>query len=164
MKGGVNTIAKKKKNSIRISFVDSPSSEDVTGSLILITTENYKMLVDCGLHQTNNRYEDFLVNKRKFKEFKPKDIDFIFVTHNHGDHCLLIPRLYKEGCCGATIISEGSIEVLRDMSYDSAFISERDVELINSQHNKNYQPLYSKEDVDKMLEHTLAYSMNKRLL
>ena len=164
MKGGVNTIAKKKKNSIRISFVDSPSSEDVTGSLILITTENYKMLVDCGLHQTNNRYEDFLVNKRKFKEFKPKDIDFIFVTHNHGDHCLLIPRLYKEGCCGPTIISEGSIEVLRDMSYDSAFISERDVELINSQHNKNYQPLYFKKDVDKMLEYTLAYPMNEKIV
>ena len=122
------------------------------------------MLVDCGLHQTNNRYEDFLVNKRKFKEFKSKDIDFIFVTHNHGDHCLLIPRLYKEGCRGATIISEGSIEVLRDMSYDSAFISERDVELINSQHNKNYQPLYSKEDVDKMLEYTLAYQMNKKIM
>ena len=122
------------------------------------------MLVDCGLHQTNNRYEDFLVNKRKFKEFKSKDIDFIFVTHNHGDHCLLIPRLYKEGCRGATIISEGSIEVLRDMSYDSAFISERDVELINSQHNKNYQPLYSKEDVDKMLEYTLAYQMNKKII
>ena len=87
MRGGVNTIGKKKKNTICISFVDSPSSEDVTGSLILITTENYKMLVDCGLHQTNNRYEDFLVNNRKFKEFKPKDIDFIFITHNHGDHC-----------------------------------------------------------------------------
>ena len=46
MRGGVNTIGKKKKNTIRISFVDSPSSEDVTGSLILITTENYKMLAD----------------------------------------------------------------------------------------------------------------------
>ena len=151
MRGGVNTIGKKKKNTIRISFVDSPSSEDVTGSLILITTENYKMLVDCGLHQTNNRYEDFLVNNRKFKEFKPKDIDFIFITHNHGDHCLLNPRLYKEGCRGATIISSGSKEVLKDMAYDSAFIRERDVELINSQHNKNYQPLYSKKMLIKCL-------------
>lgn len=72
--------------------------------------------------------------------------------------------MYKEGCHGATIISEGSIEVLRDMSYDSAYISERDVELINSQHNKNYQPLYSKDDVDKMLEYTLAYPMNEKIV
>lgn len=50
------------------------------------------------------------------------------------------------------------------MSYDSAYISERDVELINSQHNKNYQPLYSKDDVDKMLEYTLAYPMNEKIV
>lgn len=50
------------------------------------------------------------------------------------------------------------------MAYDSAFISERDVELINSQHNKNYQPLYSKEDVDKMLEYTLEYPMNEKVV
>lgn len=156
-------IAKKKKNSIKVSFVDSPSSEDVTGSLIYIYTENHKILVDCGLHQTNDRYEDFLVNNRKFKEFKPKDIDFVFITHNHSDHTLLLPRLYKEGCRAATIISTGSKQVLKDMAYDSAYISERDILVINSQNNKNYQPLYSIDDVDKMLEYTLEYPTNQKI-
>lgn len=159
----MDEIAKKRKNSIRISFVDSPSSEDVTGSLIYIYTENHKILVDCGLHQTNDRYEDFLVNNRKFKEFKPRDIDFIFITHNHADHSLLCPRLYKEGCRAATIISNGSKQVLKDMAYDSAQISERDVLLINSQNDKNYAPLYSIEDVDTMLEYTLEKPMNKKI-
>lgn len=31
----VFTIAKKKKDSIKISFIDSPSSEDVTGKLVI---------------------------------------------------------------------------------------------------------------------------------
>lgn len=143
--------------------MDSPSSEDVTGSLIYIYTENHKILVDCGLHQTNDRYEDFLVNNRKFKEFKPKDIDFVFLTHNHSDHTLLLPRLYKEGCRAATIISTGSKQVLKDMAYDSAYISERDILVINTQNNKNYQPLYSIDDVDKMLEYTLEYPMNQKI-
>ena len=148
---------------IKISFVDSPSSEDVTGSLIYISTGTQNILVDCGLHQTNDRYEDFLVNNRKFKEFKPKDIDFVFITHVHGDHSLLNPKLYKEGCLAATIVSSGSKQVLKDMAYDCAQINERDILVINSQHNKNYSPLYGIEDVNKMLEYTLEKPINEKI-
>ena len=95
------------------------------------------------MHQTNDRYEDYLVNNRKFKEFKVKDIDLVFVTHNHIDHVGLIPKLYRDGFHGATIVSENSKHILKDMTLDSAYINERDVLVINSQHNKNYKPLYS---------------------
>lgn len=115
------------------------------------------------MHQTNDRYEDFLVNNRKFKEFKPKDIDFIFITHVHGDHSLLNPKLYKEGCRAATIVSNGSKQVLKDMAYDCAQINERDILVINSQHNKNYSPLYGIEDVNKMLEYTLEKPINEKI-
>lgn len=105
-----------------------------------------------------------MVNNRKYKEFKPKDIDFVFITHNHGDHCLLLPKLYKEGCRAATIVSEGSKQVLKDMAIDSALISERDILVINSQNNKNYSPLYSIEDVNKMLEYTLEKPVNEKII
>lgn len=104
-----------------------------------------------------------MVNNRKFKEFKPKDIDFIFITHNHGDHCLLNPKLYKEGCRAATIVTSGSKQVLKDMAYDCAQINERDILVINSQHNKNYSPLYGIEDVNKMLEYTLEKPINEKI-
>lgn len=104
-----------------------------------------------------------MVNNRKFKEFKPKDIDFIFITHVHGDHCLLNPKLYKEGCRAATIVTNGSKQVLKDMSYDCAQINERDILVINSQHNKNYSPLYGIEDVNKMLEYTLEKPINEKI-
>lgn len=105
-----------------------------------------------------------MVNNRKYKEFKPKDVDFVFITHNHGDHCLLLPKLYKEGCRAATIVSEGSKQVLKDMAIDSALISERDILVINSQNNKNYSPLYSIEDVNKMLEYTLEKPTNEKII
>ena len=104
-----------------------------------------------------------MVNNRKFKEFKPKDIDFIFITHVHGDHSLLNPKLYKEGCRAATIVSSGSKQVLKDMAYDCAQINERDILAINSQHNKNYSPLYGIEDVNKMLEYTLEKPINEKI-
>ena len=99
----------------------------------------------------------------KFKEFKPKATDFIFITHNHGDHAFLCPRLYRDGCRGATIISAGSKQIFKDMNYDSAYITERDVLVINSQNNKNYKPLYSTDDVDTMLEYTLEKPMNEKI-
>lgn len=159
----VLTIAKKKKEAIKVSFVDSPSSEDVTGSLIFISTPNHKILVDAGLHQTNDRYEDFLVNNRKYKEFKSKEIDYIFLTHNHADHCLLCPKLYKEGCKAEVIVSSGSSQVLKDMAEDCAEINERDVLLINNQHNKNYSPLYGIDDVHNMMNYVHEYSENEKI-
>lgn len=156
-------ISRKKKEGIRISFVDEPASEDVTGSLLYISTPNHNILVDVGLRQTNDKYEDFLVNNRKFKEFKSKDIDLIFITHSHGDHSLLCPKLYKEGCEGATIITKGSYGSLRTMLTDCAYINERDTLVINTQHNKNYKPIYGIEDVNNMLEHTLEKPVNQKI-
>lgn len=154
---------KKNKDGIRISFVDEPASEDVTGSMLYISTPNHNILVDAGLHQTNDKFEDFLVNNRKLKGFKSKNIDLIFLTHVHADHALLTPKLYKEGCEAATIVSEGTIGALKIMATDCAYINERDILVINNQHNKNYKQLYDMSDVNNMLEHTLQYPVNKRI-
>ena len=130
--------------------------------MIFISTPNHKILVDAGCHQTNDRYKDFLVNNRKFKEFKPKDIDYIMLTHCHHDHCNLVPRLYKEGCTASLVTTIGTTSVLRDMMIDCAEINERDILLINSQHDKNYQPLYSVDDVNNALSHIEEYPYNEK--
>ena len=156
-------MGKRKDREITVSFIDEPASEDVTGSGVLITTPNHKILLDYGLVQSNDKYEDFLANNRKTKEFKAKEIDFVFISHNHGDHCLAVPKLYKNGFRGATIVSEGSKGIFKIMSEDSAFISDRDVFIINSQHNKNYEALYNMEDVHKMLEYTLEKPVGEKI-
>ena len=158
----VITIAKKNTN-VTVSFVDSPSSEDVTGSLIFISTPNHKVLLDSGLHQSNDRYDDYKVNTRHFKEFKPRDIDLVFITHNHADHALLLPRLYKDGCVAGTIITSGSKQVLSDMGMDCAKINERDATTLNAQYSKKYHPLYTEDDVQTMIEHTLEFPTNKKI-
>lgn len=129
----------------------------VTGSMIFIETEDHKILVDAGLHQSNCKYDDFIINKRKYKEFKAKEIDYIFISHNHSDHFCLLPKLYKEGCKAKIIVSSGSSGIMKRMLEDSAYISERDILLINSQNNKNHDPLYTIDDVDKCMNFVNEY-------
>ena len=160
------TISKKikEKSGITISFVDEPAAEDVTGSGVLVSTPNYNILLDYGLCQSNDKYEDFLVNNRKDKNIKAKNIDYIFISHNHSDHSLKVPKLFKEGCNGTVIISENSTSTLKIMAEDSARISERDIEIINNQYNKKYKPLYDLDDVNRMLKHTIEFPMNRKIV
>lgn len=153
----------KKKDKITVSFIDEPASEDVTGSLVYISTPNHNICVDVGIHQTNDKYEDFLVNNRKIKEFKPKNIDLIFITHIHGDHSFLLPSFYKNGCEAGTIISKGSYGSFKAMLEDCGYINERDIVIINSQNNKNYKPLYTIDDVNKTLEYILEKPINEKI-
>lgn len=152
-------IIAKKKEKVTMSFVDSPSAEDVTGSMIYIKTPSHQILVDAGLHQTNDKYKDFLVNNRKFKEFKIKDVDYIFITHNHLDHSMLIPKLIKNGFVGKIIVPENSKNIFQIMANDCAFINGRDIEAINKQHNKKYMPLFTEDDVQKSLEYIHEYQI-----
>lgn len=103
------------------------------------------------------------MNNRKYREFKAKELDYIFITHTHADHCLLLPKLYKEGCHAQIIISDGSGQIYKDMAEDCAEINERDVLFINSQHNKNYMPLYDLSDVEKSVNLMTEFSVNRKI-
>ena len=151
-------LAKKKKlrdDGIFISFVDEPASEQVTGSMIYISTSTHNILVEAGCAQSNNVKEDYLVNNRKFSEFKPKNIDLIFLAHNHHDHCNLCPRLIRDGFEGGIITPVNSKKIQQIMYEDCVKINEKDVEFLNSQYGTKYKPLYTMDDVKKTLEHTI---------
>ena len=49
----------KDKDKTKVSFVDSMSAEEVTGSSILVETPNYKILLDCGFYQSNDKKKDY---------------------------------------------------------------------------------------------------------
>lgn len=144
--------------------MDEPAASSVTGSMIYIESENHKILVDAGLHQSNNKYEDFMINNRRYKAFNPKDIDYIFITHNHSDHFCLLPKLYKLGCKAKIIVSQKSSSIMNRMLEDSAFILERDIDIINNQKNKNYQPLYTIDDVIHTMNYVNECEIDKKII
>jgi len=159
-------LAKKKckeDNEIRVSFIDEPASEQVTGSLLYIETPSHKLIVEAGLCQTNDLKNDFLVNNRKFKEFKPKNVDIIFTCHDHADHILGIPRLFRDGCEGEVITPQNSKVIQSLMYIDCCNINLRDVELLNNQNGTKYKPLYTLDDVKKTLEHTIEKPIGEKV-
>lgn len=153
----------KKVNKILVSFIDEAASEDVTGSCVYIETPNHKLLLDCGLHQSNNKLDDFIENNKKPVKYKPKDIDIVFISHLHGDHCLAVPKLYANGFRGATVIPNNSKEIFKVMATDSAYIAERDTLVINNQYNKKYKPIYDTSDVNTMLDHTIEKPIGEKI-
>lgn len=153
----------RKKEEIKVSFVDSYSALDVTGSSVYIQTPNHKILLDCGLHQSNDKKEDYLINSKKPKEFRVKDLDFIFVTHNHIDHIGKVPKMYKDGFRGATIIPSNTKSTFQRMCEDCGYINERDIELINNQENKKWSPLYTVEDVHDCMQYIIEKPINEKI-
>jgi len=149
-------MSKNKNNKIRVKFIGK-NADDVTGSMILIEMQNYKILLECGLYQSNNIKEDYLINSRKF-EFKPSEIDYIFIGHSHIDHIGLLPRLYANGCKAKVIVPQGISELFSLMAKDSAFIIGKDVETLQRKYALTVQPIYTAEDVETSLQYFEEYN------
>lgn len=154
----------KKRDSVEVSFVDSYSSMDVTGSNIFVKTPHYKILLDCGAKQSNDKKQDYLDNKRKTKEYKPKELDFIFIAHLHCDHLGMYPKYYADGFRGACIVPSGSKSIAKDMLTDCAFINQRDVELMNNQLGKSWNPLYTEDDVNASMDYMIEKPVGEKIV
>lgn len=149
----------KKKDKIRISFIGR-NSESVTGSCVLIEMIKYKILLEFGLYQSNNIKEDYKVNNRRL-EFRPSEIDYIFVMHSHADHSLLLPRLYANGCKARIITPNGAKTLFSVMGMDSAHIMSRDVESLSRNYKMDVNPIYTAEDVNKTLNYFDEYGFDE---
>lgn len=154
-------MGRKKSDKIKINFIGESASA-VTGSMILIEYKEKKILIECGLYQSNNIKDDYKINSKKFT-FKPKDIDYVFIGHTHIDHIGLLPRLYKEGCRANVITSFETVEFMPVLLKNSAGIMERDCEALNRnvKSNKEYLPIYDKQDVENACDYIRGYDINK---
>ena len=153
-----------KKEKIKVSFGNN--AENVTGSYVLIECgkANKKILVDYGLIQENTSLlQHYQINSKR-PEFKPKDIDYIFLTHAHIDHSGRIPQLYNSGCKASLILPEGSTEIFKAMVSDSANICTRDAEELSKKLKKDYYPLYTIEDVERVTPYIKEYPVGEKII
>lgn len=105
---------------MKIQFLGA--CKEVTGSCILIETQNTKFLVDCGMFQGLNSYEK---NLEEFN-FDPKEIDFVLLTHAHLDHSGRLPKLYKNGFRGRIFATSATKDLAEIILNDSARIFEKE--------------------------------------
>jgi metallo-beta-lactamase family protein len=120
----------------------------VTGACFHISVNDMQILVDCGMYQGENADE---INRTPF-QFRPEDIDYLFLTHAHIDHSGLIPKLVKGGFKGRIITTSATADLAEIMLYDSAQIQEKDAEWLTKKALRKgvdtvFEPLYTGEDV-----------------
>jgi metallo-beta-lactamase family protein len=130
---------------VKIRFLGA--ARQVTGSCYHLSTNGMQLLVDCGMQQGESAE-----NGVSFA-FQPSEIDYLFLTHAHIDHCGLIPKLVKEGFKGRIIATPATTDLVRIMLHDSAHIQEKDAEwktkkALRQGSDEVFEPLYTTEDVD----------------
>ncbi|MDD4564365.1 MAG: MBL fold metallo-hydrolase [Eubacteriales bacterium] len=132
---------------MNIKFLGAAMS--VTGSCHLITTDKYKILLDCGLFQGSSALEK--LNRESFG-FDPSEIDFMLLSHSHIDHSGRIPLLTKHGYTGKIYCTDATADLVEVMLKDSGYIQEKEAEWFNRKAERSgnpmIDPLYTSRDAE----------------
>jgi metallo-beta-lactamase family protein len=99
---------------VRLQFLGA--AETVTGSQYLLTTDQARIVVDCGMFQgppseSHRNHEGFA--------YDPQRLDAVLLTHAHLDHCGMLPALVKAGYRGPIHTTRATIELARLVLLDS---------------------------------------------
>ena len=70
------------------------ATHEVTGSCTYLEACGKRILIDYGMEQGRDVYENIRV------PCAPSEIDYVFLTHAHIDHSGLLPLLYAGGFRG----------------------------------------------------------------
>lgn len=142
---------------MKLTFIGA--DHEVTGSQHLLQTEDLNILIDCGLEQGKNIYE----NAELPVSFK--EIDYILLTHAHIDHAGLIPQAYLRGFNGTVVTTNASMDLDSIMLLDSAHIQEQEAEWENRKGRragrKPVEPLYTVADAQAVLRNFRSVPYNR---
>ncbi|MDF3000908.1 MAG: ribonuclease [Bacillota bacterium] len=130
---------------MKVKFLGAAMS--VTGTCHLITTDQYKILLDCGQFQGSKALEE--LNAMDFG-FQPSEIDFMILSHSHIDHSGRIPLLTKRGYSGKIYCTDATADLVEIMLKDSGYIHEKEAEWTNRKAERSgkpfVEPLYTFQD------------------
>ena len=123
----------------------------VTGSRYLLTHENTRILIDCGLFQGVKN-----IRSRNWKPFPihPREIQAVVLTHAHLDHSGYLPRLMREGFHGHIWCTPASRQLAEILLIDSGNLQEEDARHANRHGYSKHEPaepLYTAADAEKVL-------------
>jgi len=126
---------------MKLSF--QGAARGVTGSRHLLELNGHRILLDCGLHQ-GRREESFRLNRRF--GFPAESLDAVILSHAHIDHAGALPALVRAGFSGPIYATPATADLADVMLQDSAFIHERDIEIVNRREGTRLEPVYTVED------------------
>lgn len=123
----------------------------VTGSKSLLTHDDHRLLIDCGLFQG---YKNLRLLNWEAPAFDVANLPAVVLTHAHLDHSGALPLLVKQGFSGKVFATPSSIETCAILLPDSGRLQEEDAEYLGRHHRSRHAhplPLYTEEDAHRAL-------------
>ena len=137
------------------------ADHEVTGSCHYIEACGKSILLDCGMEQGRDTYENQEIPVAAGK------IDYVFLSHAHIDHSGLLPLLHKNGFQGQIYATEATTDLCRIMLLDSAHIQEFEAQWRNRKNKRAgkapFEPLYTTEDAMAVMEHFVPCDYMKEI-
>ena len=119
---------------MKITFIGA--THEVTGSCYYLEAAGKKFLVDYGMEQGPDYYEN------QDLPIAPGDLDFVLLTHAHMDHSGNLPALYAKGYQGPIYATEATCNLCDIMLRDSAHIQMFEAEWRNRKGRREGKPEY----------------------
>ncbi len=144
---------------MKLTFLGA--DHEVTGSCHYIQACGKNILLDCGMEQGSDVYENQKL------PVPASDLDYIFLSHAHIDHSGLIPMMYSHGFRGQIFTTEATRQLCDIMLKDSAHIQEFEAEWRNrkarrSDHTlKEFVPIYTMEDAVNCMKYFVGCEYDK---
>ena len=144
---------------MRITFLGA--DHEVTGSCHYLQVADKNILIDCGMEQGNDVYEN------QELPIPACDVDYVLLTHAHIDHSGLIPLLYVNGFRGKIYCTEATVQLCDIMLRDSAHIQMFEAEWRNRKAKrsngtlKEFIPLYDAKAVYEVMKQVVGLEYEK---
>lgn len=134
---------------MKITFIGA--CHEVTGSCTLLEVGGKYALVDCGMPQGADVYENVPL------PVNPAEIEWLFLTHAHVDHSGYIPLLYKNGFRGQIFATGETCDLCSIMLRDCAHIQESEANFKSRKAKRAgkapVEPLFSLNDAQNVMTH-----------
>jgi len=144
---------------MKIQFIGA--AHEVTGSCTLLEVNDRYYLVDCGMEQGIDVFQNVAL------PIPASQVDAVFLTHAHIDHSGMLPRLYKDGFRGIIYATEATAKLADIMLKDSAHIQMSEVEWKNRKAERsgeeNLAPTYTLEDALGAIKLFRGIKYNERI-
>ncbi|MCL4453941.1 beta-CASP ribonuclease aCPSF1 [Ferroplasma sp.] len=126
---------------------------EVGRSATLISTNNSKVLVDCGMININDPEHPWEEAPYLYApEIQPfTSLDAVVLTHAHLDHSGLLPLLFKYGYSGPVYSTAPTRDLAALLQNDYLKVS----------HSENHKLSYESKHVRDELKHTIALKYNE---
>ena len=148
-----------KGENMKLEFIGA--DHEVTGSCHYVEVGEKKFLVDYGMEQGINVYENAPL------PVSPAEIDYLFVTHAHIDHTGMIPQLVARGFKGEIYSSNATMELCTIMLRDCAHIQAEELKWKNRKAERagrqKETAVYELSDVEASIKLFRGVEYNKKI-